>query len=87
MVFDRLASRLKYGPVVEEGDFEQYREEYEDIITNMNEVDVEVTEERPGVYPAITSRRNSESSEDLSGQEAWDWVDHTLEEMTPNSDG
>ena len=92
MVLADLISRMKYGPIVEEGDFDDHREEYRDFIQNMEEVDVEVTEtyqdlhHRRGLF-FPTGLTTSESETELSGEEAWEFADSTLEGMMPNTNG
>lgn len=91
MVLGRAVARLKYGSIVEDGQLEDHIDEYRDQIHGMDEVDVEVEEWfDPAPYQAgfmtPTNMNTSElSSEDLSGQEAWDFANTALEEMTEGS--
>jgi hypothetical protein len=92
MILDRAVARLKYGPLVEDGHFSDYRDKYVDHIQGMDEVDVDIVEKYdPVPYGGSSllsgSLTSSEAAQDLSGQEAWDFANATLEDKTPDDVG
>lgn len=88
MVLGRVVARVKYGSIVEEGQFEDHIDEYRDQIYDLEEVDVEVEE----WFDPVPTQRNlltptsmntsKASAEELSGQDAWEFANTALEEMT-----
>lgn len=84
-----LTDRIKYGSVVAEGDFQIHEDEYQEIICNFEDVDVEVREwYNPTPYTGKlftpTHIKTSETSkENISGEEAWEFANSMLENITP----
>jgi len=93
MVLRRSLDRLKYGSLVEDGHLNQYLDDYREKISDMDDVDVEIAEwleptSYQGSVLTPTTRKTSEvSAENLSGEEAWRFVDNSLREITPDGSG
>lgn len=92
MRLGRVVDRVRYGSVVEKGDFEDHVTEYEDIVRGLNDVDVGVYEWIDPVpdtssFTSDTRMLTNEAEEQgLSGEEAWDFANEALQDFTPDSD-
>lgn len=82
-------SRIRYGPIVQSGNFEDYQPEYRRTVENMENVDVKAQ----GWYNALPEigtlfsnpefKIASERRENLTGEDAWDFANSVLEESSP----
>ena len=91
MISDAI-NRLMYGPVVEEGEFDEHRSDYESLVKNLDSVDVEVYEwfdpvpESRSFLNSSRMKSGEASAYDLDGEEAWDFAENALESMMPTED-
>lgn len=80
-----LTERIRFGPIVEKAPLDENLDEYRSRVYEMSEVDVEVEEIKHSSFfgPGAGNRSTTDykEAEDLSGEEAWEFVNSTLQEM------
>lgn len=90
MVMERMMARLFYGPIVEDGSFENHFDDYKNFVGELDDVNVGVYEwydPAPDTRSLLTSSSMNSGvaeEENLDGEEAWNFANNTLEDLTPN---
>jgi len=81
-----MIDRIRYGKIVEEGDLtSEKRQEYKDLFSNYNSVQVTVIHSYcavPPIAPYIHSRKD----ETLKGELSWETLESIIEEINPSND-
>lgn len=87
MVLGNAVARIKYGKLIEDGNFQEHTDEYREIIGEMEDVDVEIQQwydpvPTSGMLTPTEMNTTDETAENLDGEKAWEFTDQTLQEMT-----
>ena len=80
-----MLDRIRYGKIVEKGDLtSEKRQEYKDLFSNYNSVQVTVVHSYCAV-PPIAPYIHSRKSETLKGELSWETLESIIKEINPSN--